>query len=275
MFKRPPLQFIGNKFRFREQFVEQVSQFKNPEYIFIDLFGGSGYLSHVTKHVHPNNQVIYNDFDGYKNRVEQVEKTDKIIEELKAKFEANGVGYSDKASKELSDEIALMLKTKEENGEYVDWRTLSSQLCFTTSISANYEQMKGKYLYNKLRKRSIVTTDYFKGLTIVKDNWRNIYDKYKGNDNVVWLLDPPYPSTTQRQFAADISMKEVLDVIDIMFDEKHVIYFCSDTSGVEEIIMWKYDMKFLESYKRYERKNYAGGRAQKTYNDIMFVSKKK
>ena len=69
--------------------------------------------------------------------MERIEKTDIIIDEIKAIFEANGVGYGDKATKELSNEIALMLKEKEEKGEYVDWRTLSSQLCSTTWICYN------------------------------------------------------------------------------------------------------------------------------------------
>ena len=275
MFKRPPLQFIGNKYRFREQFIEQISKFNNPNYIFIDLFGGSGYLSYLTKLVHPNNEVIYNDFDGYMSRVEKIEMTDKIIDEIKLKFEAAGVEYGMKASRELSDEIALMLKQKQENGEYVDWMTLSSQLCFTTWICHNYEDMKGRFLYNKLHKRDIVTKDYFKGLTVIRNEWKNIYNDNRENDNVVWIIDPPYPLCAQTQFVSDITMKDVCAVIDIMFTQPRVVYFCSNTSGVEDIILWKYDNQFNNLYDKYSRINCAGGRAQKTYTDLMFVSKKK
>ena len=275
MFKRPPLQFIGNKYRFREQYIEQITKFNNPNYIFVDLFGGSGYLSHITKHVHPDNEVIYNDFDGYKERVERIEKTNKIINEIKAKFEENNVEYGAKASRELSDEIALMLKQKEDNGEYIDWRTLSSQLCFTTWICQNYEKMKGCFLYNKLHKREIITKDYFNGLRIIKDDWKNIYNNFKDNKNIVWIIDPPYPLTTQTQFASEIDMKEVCAVIDIMFAQPRVVYFCSNTSGVEDMIVWKYNNKFNELYDKYSRINYAGGRAQKSYTDLMFVSKEK
>lgn len=35
----------------------------------IDAFGGSGLLSHVAKHLKPKATVIYNDFDGYTERL--------------------------------------------------------------------------------------------------------------------------------------------------------------------------------------------------------------
>ena len=70
-------------------------------------------------------------------------------------------------------------------------------------------------------------------------------------------------------------MKEVCAVIDIMFTQPRVVYFCSNTSGVEDMIVWKYNNKFNELYDKYSRINYAGGRAQKIYTDLMFVSKEK
>ena len=273
MFKRPPLQFVGNKYRSRDMFIEQLEKFKNEDYIFIDLFGGSGYLSHITKKVHPENLVIYNDYDGYKDRVEKVQMTDTIISEIKGKFDAAGVTYGQKASRELSDEIALMLKAKEERGEYVDWMTLSSQLCYTNWICKSYDTMKGHHLHNKLHTRDIKTEGYFDGLNIVKDEWINIWNKYRENENVVWILDPPYPLCAQTQYIGGILMREVLAIIDIMFTAKHVIYFCSDTSGIEDIILWKYGNKLYDLYGKYKRINYAGGRVQKFYEDVMFVSK--
>ena len=33
--------------------------------VFVDLFGGSGLLSHITKRCKPEATVIYNDFDNY------------------------------------------------------------------------------------------------------------------------------------------------------------------------------------------------------------------
>ena len=86
---------------------------------------------------------------------------------------------------------------------------------------------------------------------------------------------PPYPLTAQTQFVNNITMKEVCDIIDIMFSQPRVIYFCSNTSGVEDIIVWKYNNKFNELFDKYSRINFAGGRAQKSYTDLMFVSKEK
>ena len=273
MFKKPPLQFIGNKSRFRKEFIEQIDKYNNPEYIFIDVFGGSGYLSYLTKLVHPENKVIYNDYDGYKERVERIEETDKIINEIKDIFKNNNIEYGMMASKELSEEITTMLKRKEDEGNYVDWMTFSSQLCFTNWICRRYEDMRGHSLYNHLHRRCIVVKDYFKGLNVIKDDWKNIYNNYKDNENVVWIIDPPYPNSAQTQYHGSITMKDVCEIIDIMFNQKKVIYFCSDTSGIEDIIKWKYGDKLKNMYDKYTRRNYAGGKRQKFYEDVMFVSK--
>ena len=136
VYKTSPLPFRGQKRYYIKRFSSVLEQCEDIATV-VDLFGGSGLLSRVAKDVLPKARVIYNDFDNYKERVERIERTDKIIDEIKAKFEANGVEYGAKASRELSDEIALMLKAKEDNGEYIDWRTLSSQLCFTTWICSN------------------------------------------------------------------------------------------------------------------------------------------
>ena len=49
----------------------------------MDLFGGSGLLSHITKREKPDVTVIYNDFDGYCKRLEHIDHTNQILTELR------------------------------------------------------------------------------------------------------------------------------------------------------------------------------------------------
>ena len=56
--------FMGQKRRFVSDFKEALKLFDNSK-IFVDLFGGSGLLSYVTKQERPDARVIYNDFDDY------------------------------------------------------------------------------------------------------------------------------------------------------------------------------------------------------------------
>ena len=47
--------------------------------IYVDLFGGSGILSHWVKHIYPSSTVIYNDFDKYEDRCKQIKETNEIL----------------------------------------------------------------------------------------------------------------------------------------------------------------------------------------------------
>ena len=62
-----PLPFVGQKRMFASEFINVLKQYPDDA-IFVDLFGGSGLLSHITKCQKPNAEVIFNDFDNYRHR---------------------------------------------------------------------------------------------------------------------------------------------------------------------------------------------------------------
>ena len=64
-----PLPFVGQKRMFAREFIKVLKQYPEDT-VFVDLFGGSGLLSHITKCQKPDATVIYNDFDGYRNRLQ-------------------------------------------------------------------------------------------------------------------------------------------------------------------------------------------------------------
>ena len=68
-FTQAPLPFQGQKRRFLNDFKEALKDFKSTP-LFVDLFGGSGLLSHTVKQLYPDADVIYNDFDDYHLRIE-------------------------------------------------------------------------------------------------------------------------------------------------------------------------------------------------------------
>jgi adenine-specific DNA methylase len=78
-FHQAPLPFQGQKRKFLKEFKTALNEF-SPTATYVDLFGGSGFLSHSIKQHYPNANVVYNDFDGYSHRLENVDKTNKIID---------------------------------------------------------------------------------------------------------------------------------------------------------------------------------------------------
>ena len=66
-----PLPFVGQKRMYIKDFKEVLKQFPDDA-VYVDLFGGSGLLSHITKWEKPDATVIYNDFDNYSQRLNNI-----------------------------------------------------------------------------------------------------------------------------------------------------------------------------------------------------------
>lgn len=101
--KRAPLPFQGQKSKWFAQFsqvldrVEQKAQQLNRPVCAVDVFGGSGLLSHWTKRLHPDFTVIYNDFDNYEDRIKHVHDVNLLLDEVhKILPDANRANRNDK-----------------------------------------------------------------------------------------------------------------------------------------------------------------------------------
>ena len=81
-YQSAPLPFMGQKRMYARDFKEVLKQFPDDA-IYLDLFGGSGLLSHITKHEKPNATVIYNDYDNYRQRLDNIGRTNSLLAELR------------------------------------------------------------------------------------------------------------------------------------------------------------------------------------------------
>ena len=77
-----PLPFVGQKRMFAKEFINVLEQFKDKT-VFVDLFGGSGLLSHITKCKRPDATVVYNDFDGYRERLQAIPQTNALLADFR------------------------------------------------------------------------------------------------------------------------------------------------------------------------------------------------
>lgn len=73
-----PLPFVGQKRMFAREYIKVLEQFKDST-VFVDLFGGSGLLSQITKRMRPDAKVVYNDFDNYLKRLENIPRTNLLL----------------------------------------------------------------------------------------------------------------------------------------------------------------------------------------------------
>ncbi len=77
-----PLPFVGQKRMFAKEFKKVLDQIDGAN-VFVDLFGGSGLLSHITKRHFPEALVVYNDFDNYKKRLAHIGQTNELLHRLR------------------------------------------------------------------------------------------------------------------------------------------------------------------------------------------------
>ena len=208
-----PLPFMGQKRMFVKEFRNVLAQFPDDA-VYIDLFGGSGLLTHVTRHEKPAAQVIYNDFDNYRERLNNVGRTNIL----------------------LAERILHRLE-KEETTGFVDYITLSSSLLFSMKYVTSLEALRKESLYNNVKLSDYHCAGYLDGLEIVSMDYKELVERYKQARNVVYLVDPPYLSTEVGTYRMRWRLSDYLDVLAILRGKSYV-YFTSNKSDILELCQW-------------------------------------
>ena len=78
---------------FAKEFIKVLKHYQDDA-VFVDLFGGSGLLSHITKCQKPDATVVYNDFDNYRRRLENIPRTNALLDKIREVWHLSLVGKS-------------------------------------------------------------------------------------------------------------------------------------------------------------------------------------
>lgn len=229
-----PLPFQGQKRRFLKPFKEALKEFP-ADATYVDLFGGSGLLSHTVKQYFPDAKVIYNDFDNYSHRLENVDKTNALLSDIReicAKSETRKERLSDELHTEIIGRIS-----KEEG--FIDWVTVSSSLLFSMNYVTSFEQLKKEKFYNKVRLSDYKADGYLDGVDRVRKDYKDLFAEYKNCPNVVFLVDPPYLSTDCSTYSRPDYWKlgDYLNVLKTIEDQSY-FYFTNNKSQIIELCDW-------------------------------------
>jgi 16S rRNA G966 N2-methylase RsmD len=229
-----PLPFQGQKKNHVKTFVKIIRRLQPS--IVVDLFGGSGLLSHVAKRTCPHSRVIYNDYDNYCERLAHVHQTNVILSFLRKLLRDYQEG--EKLTGSIRETILQRLEQEHARG-YVDWITLSSSLCFSMNYATDYMGMVKNTFYNKLRTADYVTDGYLDGLEIVRTDYSELCQQYRNQPGVLFVADPPYLSTDVKTYrsANYWTLKDYLNVLTTLNDVNY-IYFTSNKSQVVDLCKW-------------------------------------
>ena len=236
MYKSAPLPFVGQKRMFVREFIKVLSQFP-ADTVFVDLFGGSGLLSHIAKRTKPESTVVYNDFDNYRCRLQHIPQTNRLIADLRD-IVADKVPRNKPITGELRKRIFARIEQEERVVGYVDFITLSSSIMFSMKYKLSVPEMRKEALYNSIRKNDYpLCSDYLEGIEITSCDYKELFNRYKDTPGVVFLVDPPYLSTDVGTYNMYWKMADYLDVLNVLAGHSFV-YFTSNKSSILELCEW-------------------------------------
>ena len=236
MQNKPPIPFQGNKKLWKNKFIDIIKEMGEYD-IYVDLFGGSGILSHWVKHIYPSSTVIYNDFDKYEDRCKQIKETNEILTRCRE------VCKDLKKKQPLSEEQTKEIKKIFKEYSNPDLLTLKTQLHYTKRIDKNFKSFDDFFkekLYNNLNENDFKETGtYFEGLQIYSKDWHELFEeitkKYNGK-KILFIMDPPYLYTDKSQYKNNYwLLNDSLKLFEIVagFDS---LLFSSNVSGFKELI---------------------------------------
>lgn len=272
-YTQAPLPFQGQKRRFVKYFAKALEEYP-ADAIYVDLFGGSGLLSHTVKTTYPNATVIYNDFDNYIRRIESIPNTNVILRKLRKELEF--YPRNKRITGQHREVVLHILKEFDAKG-YVDYITISASLKFSMNYSTDLEGFVKDTLYNTIRRNDYDATDYLQGVEVVTLDYKALFEQYKDVPNVCFLVDPPYLSTDIATYNSKEywKLRDYLDVLQVLHNNSY-FYFTSNKSQIVELCDWVSSVSAtVNPFKNANCTKIATSTTHNAqYTDIMYHSKK-
>lgn len=231
IYKCAPLPFQGQKRFFVKAFADLLRKKAGEVDTVVDLFGGSGLLSHVAKTVLPSSRVVYNDFDGYTQRLAHIEQTNEILELIRERLK--GVPHKSRLSDDQRADVLAVIEKYKAAG-YVDAITIGRNLLFSGRSAKSVAELRKDQMYNNLASGRYDCAGYLDGLEVAHLDYRELFSLHKDNPRALFILDPPYLSTNVGQYEGVWRLSDYLDVLALLKDAKF-IYFTSNKSQIVEL----------------------------------------
>ncbi|CDF98050.1 Putative uncharacterized protein [Avibacterium paragallinarum JF4211] len=211
-YKQAPLPFVGQKRLFLNAFKQVLNEHISDDgegWTIVDAFGGSGLLSHVAKRIKSKARVIYNDFDGYADRLKHISDTNRLRAEL-LQIVGDIVPKNKRLDNNKKQEI--INKINDFKG-FKDLNTIASWLLFSGQQVSSFEELFSKTFWNGIKLADYPSAeDYLDGLEIVSEPFQQLLPKFADNPKALFVLDSPYLCTKQNSY----KMANYFDLIDFL-----------------------------------------------------------
>lgn len=266
-YNKAPLAFQGQKRNFIRIFNEQLKNLcgDGAGWTIVDVFGGSGLLSHNAKYTCRNARVIYNDYDNYRNRLANIGKTDEVRKELLLLVSEYKKG--EKIRQDTKEQIIERLKSQ----RYLDFDTLLNYLLFSGDRATSIACLEQTILYHRVATTPLKCDGYLDNVEVINMCFTKLMNK-EFTGKVLYLLDPPYINTQQGYFRDKgnyFGLVEQIKLFELM--KPPFFYFASDKSEIMNLVN-NSECIFSNLFSKceiYETKNCLGKTS--SYKDFLIL----
>ncbi|MCQ9121257.1 hypothetical protein MUU45_001745 [Rodentibacter pneumotropicus] len=199
-FKQAPLPFVGQKRMFLKHFEDVLNENIKGDgegWTIIDTFGGSGLLSHTAKRIKPKAHVIYNDFDGYAERLAHIDEINALRAQLYTAV-SNATPKNKRMTKECKAGCVKIIQTFE---GYKDLNCLASWLLFSGQQVATLDDLFQHDFWHGIRQSDYPKAEgYLDSVEVVRESFHTLLPKFSTDPKALFVLDPPYLCTRQESY---------------------------------------------------------------------------
>ena len=256
---KPPLPFVGHKGHWGLELTEIARKLPKDCTVF-DVFGGSGICAHYIKQARPDLTVVWNDFDNYRRRLDNIQKTENLRQFFLQKL-GLPVGKNTFISPLCEKQRDLVFDTLNAARFFVDNHTVSRWF-YLYSAKTNKLISSSCKLYNRVPVkpynldrcaswlRDCVRTDVaFSGLdTAFELPGGTVCPRdFIQSQNALFIFDPPYLGTGCNDYGNKDSLFVLRSIADCCGRLPFLLF------GDSSISFW-YELIFKgRSVRRYEK----------------------
>ena len=249
-YSQSPLPFQGQKRKFVKHFKEALKAFPNNA-TYVDLFGGSGLLSHTIKQEKPLARVIWNDYDNFAHRLECIPITNEILVQLRPIVEGKSKGERIDHLKPVILEVI-----KKYPSDKVDFISLSASLLFSGKYATSLKGLEKDNLYNCVIKTPYSSEGYLHGVERRSTDYKELIQEFAKAENVVFILDPPYLSTDVSSYTGVNywRLKDYMQIVKCLSTMPMYVYFSSNKGQLLDLFDFlSNEYNFPSPFKETER----------------------
>lgn len=174
----------------------------------VDVFGGSGLLSHTAKQLKPQARVIYNDFDNYSERLQHIDDINRL-----RRIIATLVADNPKGKRLDNAQKLQIIEAIEAFQGYKNLHVLSTWLLFSGRQVQSFDELYQQHFWHCVRQSDYPDADgYLDGVEIVSESFHRLIPRFSGQPNTLLVLDPPYLCTHQESY----KQERYFDLVDFL-----------------------------------------------------------